>query len=130
MTNNFKEELGRGASLEKVAAEGETEFQTEIRVIGRTHHKNLVRLLGYCIDGATKLLVYEYMSNGSLADVLFTRERQPFWEERMGIARNIARGNVDWSLPEEEAILDELASHCFENGELGKLAGDEDREAI
>ncbi|XP_008232102.1 PREDICTED: G-type lectin S-receptor-like serine/threonine-protein kinase RLK1 [Prunus mume] len=111
MTNNFKEELGRGASstvykglilgtqkpvavkrLEKVAAEGETEFQTEIRVIGRTHHKNLVRLLGYCLDGAKKLLVYEYMSNGSLADVLFTRERQPFWEERMGIARNIARG--------------------------------------
>ncbi|VVA38416.1 PREDICTED: G-type lectin S-receptor [Prunus dulcis] len=217
MTNNFKEELGRGASstvykglilgsqkpvavkrLEKVAAEGETEFQTEIRVIGRTHHKNLVRLLGYCLDGAKKLLVYEYMSNGSLADVLFTRERQPFWEERMGIARNIARGflylheecdtqiihcdikpqnilldefmstgirgtkgyvapewhrkmpitvkadvysfgivlleiiccrrNVDWSLPEEEAILDELASHCFEKGELGKLAGDEEIE--
>ncbi|CAB4280603.1 unnamed protein product [Prunus armeniaca] len=111
MTNNFKEELGRGASstvykglilgtqkpvavkrLEKVAAEGETEFQTEIRVIGRTHHKNLVRLIGYCLDGAKKLMVYEYMSNGSLADVLFTRERQPFWEERMGIARNIARG--------------------------------------
>ncbi|XP_021833209.1 G-type lectin S-receptor-like serine/threonine-protein kinase LECRK3 [Prunus avium] len=237
MTNNFEEELGKGASstvykglilgsqkpvavkrLEKVAAEGETEFQTEIRVIGRTHHKNLVRLLGYCLDGPKKLLVYEYMSNGSLADVLFTRERQPFWEERMGIARNIARGflylheecdtqiihcdikpqnilldefmcpkisdfglakllkadqtrtttgirgtkgyvapewhrkmpitvkadvysfgivlleiiccrrNVDWSLPEEEAILDELASHCFENGELGKLAGDEEIE--
>ncbi|XP_008245126.1 PREDICTED: G-type lectin S-receptor-like serine/threonine-protein kinase RLK1 [Prunus mume] len=237
MTNNFKEELGRGASstvykglllgtqkpvavkrLEKVAAEGETEFQTEIRVIGRTHHKNLVRLLGYCLDGAKKLLVYEYMSNGSLADVLFTRERQPFWEERMGIARNIARGflylheecdtqiihcdikpqnilldefmcpkisdfglakllkadqtrtttgirgtkgyvapewhrkmpitvkadvysfgivlleiiccrrNVDWSLPEEEAILDELAYNCFEKGELGKLAGDEEIE--
>ncbi|KAI5324039.1 hypothetical protein L3X38_033112 [Prunus dulcis] len=237
MTNNFKEELGRGASstvykglilgtqkpvavkrLEKVAAEGETEFQTEIRVIGRTHHKNLVRLLGYCLDGAKKLLVYEYMSNGSLSDVLFTSERQPFWEERMGIARNIARGflylheecdtqiihcdikphnillddfmcpkisdfglakllkadqtrtttgirgtkgyvapewhrkmpitvkadvysfgivlleiiccrrNVDWSLPEEEAILDELAYNCFEKGELGNLAGDEEIE--
>ncbi|CAB4283481.1 unnamed protein product [Prunus armeniaca] len=60
----------------KKKAEGETEFQTEIRVIGKTHHKNLVRLLGYCLDGAKKLLVYEYMSNGSLADVLFTRERQ------------------------------------------------------
>ncbi|ONI01789.1 hypothetical protein PRUPE_6G158700 [Prunus persica] len=103
MTNNFKEELGRGASsikrLEKVAAEVKTEFQTEIRVIGKTHHKNLVRLLGYCLDGAIKLLVYEYMSNGSLADVLFTRERQNStratlldWTKRFNIIEGIAQG--------------------------------------
>ncbi|KAK9949915.1 hypothetical protein M0R45_005424 [Rubus argutus] len=235
MTNNFNEEVGRGASgtvykgvignsqklvavkrLEKVSAEGDKEFQTEMRVIGRTHHRNLVRLLGYCLEGPKKLLVYEYMSNGSLADILFTPERKPYWEERMGIARNIARGflylhekcdtqiihcdvkpqnilmdeymcpkisdfglakllqqdqtrtstgirgtkgyvapewhrkmpvtvkadvysfgivlleivccrrNVDWSLPEEEAILEELAYHYFESGELGKLVGDEE----
>ncbi|KAM5577605.1 G-type lectin S-receptor-like serine/threonine-protein kinase LECRK3 [Rosa sericea] len=234
MTNNFNEEVGRGASgtvykgviensqklvavkrLEKVAAEGDKEFQTEMRIIGRTHHRNLVRLLGYCLDGPKKLLVYEYMSNGSLADILFTPERKPYWEERMGIARNIARGflylheecdtqiihcdikpqnilmdeymcpkisdfglakllqpeqtrtttgirgtkgyvapewhrkmpvtvkadvysfgivlleilccrrNVDWSLPHDEAILDELVYHYFESGELTKLVGDE-----
>ncbi|KAI5324064.1 hypothetical protein L3X38_033137 [Prunus dulcis] len=78
--------------LEKVAAEGEKEFQTKMKVIEGTHHKNLVHLLGYCLDGPKKLLVYEYMSNGSLADVLFTPERQLVWEARMGIARNIARG--------------------------------------
>jgi hypothetical protein len=111
VTDGFKEEVGRGAfgavfkgatlncqkvvavkRLEKVLAEGEREFQTEMKVIGRTHHRNLVRLLGYCHDGIHRLLVYEYMSNGSLADILFTQEKQPCWDERMGIARNVARG--------------------------------------
>ncbi|KAM3290287.1 G-type lectin S-receptor-like serine/threonine-protein kinase LECRK3 [Capsicum chacoense] len=110
-TSGFKEGLGRGAfgtvfkgiltedqkliavkRLDKELVEGETEFQTEIKIIGRTHHRNLVRLLGYCLDESRRLLVYEYMSNGSLADTLFTPEKQPTWEERCGIARDIARG--------------------------------------
>ncbi|XP_027178530.1 G-type lectin S-receptor-like serine/threonine-protein kinase LECRK3 [Coffea eugenioides] len=110
-TNEFGEELGRGASgavykgilpdsekvvavkkLEKVLAESEMEFQNEIKVIGKTHHRNLVRLLGYCLDGAERLLVYEYMSNGSLADVLLKPENHPSWDERTKIARDIARG--------------------------------------
>ncbi|KAG6660756.1 G-type lectin S-receptor-like serine/threonine-protein kinase LECRK3 [Carya illinoinensis] len=110
-TDGFKEEVGRGSfgtvykgailngqkvvavkRLEKVLAEGEIEFQTEMKVIGRTHHRNLVCLLGYCHEGTHRLLVYEYMSNGSLANILFTPEKQPCWEERMGIARDIARG--------------------------------------
>ncbi|XP_044469488.1 G-type lectin S-receptor-like serine/threonine-protein kinase LECRK1 [Mangifera indica] len=111
LTDGFKEEIGRGSSgivykgtmmhcnkfvaikkLEKALVEGEREFLTEIKVIGRTHHKNLVRLLGYSFDGPNKVLVYEYMSNGSLADLLFTPEKQLNWIERMGIARDIARG--------------------------------------
>uniref|UniRef100_M0ZXP2 non-specific serine/threonine protein kinase n=1 Tax=Solanum tuberosum TaxID=4113 RepID=M0ZXP2_SOLTU len=99
-TSGFKEALGRGAfgtvfkgilaegqkviavkRLDKELVEGETEFQTEIKIIGKTHHRNLVRLLGYCLDGSRRLLVYEYMTNGSLADVLFTPEKQPTWEE-------------------------------------------------
>ena len=109
--DNFKEELGRGAfgmvykgeigngkklvavkRLEKLLAEREREFQTEMKVIGRTHHKNLVHLLGYCHDGPNRLLVYEYMSNGSPADILFTPEKQPCWDQRMEIARDIAKG--------------------------------------
>ncbi|KAF7128959.1 hypothetical protein RHSIM_Rhsim10G0139200 [Rhododendron simsii] len=112
LTNGFREELGRGASgtvykgvipynqkvvavkkLEKAFAEGEREFQREIKVIGRTHHRNLVQLIGYCLDGPNKLLVYEYMCNGSLANFLFTHERpQPNWEEKVEIARDIACG--------------------------------------
>ncbi|OWM91382.1 hypothetical protein CDL15_Pgr017300 [Punica granatum] len=111
-TNGFKEELGKGSfgsvykgtlhrgrrktiavkRLEKVVTEGEREFRAEMRVIGRTHHKNLVRLLGYCAEQSKRLLVYEYMSNGSLADILFRSERRPEWTERVRIALDIARG--------------------------------------
>ena len=97
MTDDFKEELGRGSfgivykgaigngqkfvavkRLQNFLVDREREFQTEMKVIGRTHHKNLIRLLGYCHDGPNRLLVYEYMSNGSLADILFTPEKRPY----------------------------------------------------
>ncbi|KAB1223468.1 G-type lectin S-receptor-like serine/threonine-protein kinase RLK1 [Morella rubra] len=111
MTGGFKEELGRGSFTtvykgeilngqkvvavkmpEKVFAEGERVFQTEMKVIGRTHRRNLVRLLWYCHDGTQRLLIYEYMSNRSLANTLFMLEKQPCLDERMRIARDIARG--------------------------------------
>ncbi|KAJ1287212.1 hypothetical protein BS78_03G413700 [Paspalum vaginatum] len=112
-TRSFREPLGRGAfgtvfrgtlprlhngemavavkRLEKVVEEGEREFQREVRAIGRTSHRNLVRLLGFCHEGANRLLVYEYMSNGSLAERLFVKSH-PSWGERMGIALDVARG--------------------------------------
>jgi tRNA A-37 threonylcarbamoyl transferase component Bud32 len=110
-TNGFKEELGKGSfgavykgalykgrrlvavkRLEKLIEEGEREFQAEMRAIGRSHHRNLVRLLGYCVEGSKRLLVYEFMRNGSLADFLFRAERRPDWDERVRIARDVARG--------------------------------------
>ncbi|KAL5555696.1 hypothetical protein UlMin_037932 [Ulmus minor] len=111
MTDGFREEIGRGSfgtvykgtilgsqklvavkRLEKVLEEGETEFQNEMRAIGRTNHRNLVHLLGYCHEGPRRLLVYEYMNNGSLANMLFATEDRPCWDERLGIACGIARG--------------------------------------
>uniref|UniRef100_A0A7N2LBA0 Protein kinase domain-containing protein n=1 Tax=Quercus lobata TaxID=97700 RepID=A0A7N2LBA0_QUELO len=77
--------------LGKVVEEGEKEFKTEVSVISQTHHKNLVRLLGYCDEGQNRLLVYEYMSNGSLASFLFGISR-PHWNQRVQIAFGIARG--------------------------------------
>ncbi|CAD6234646.1 unnamed protein product [Miscanthus lutarioriparius] len=112
-TWSFREPLGRGAfgtvfrgtlphngekaiavkRLEKMVEEGEVEFQREVRAIGRTSHRNLVRLLGFCHEGANRLLVYEYMSNGSLAERLFKNSGgPPVWSERMGIALDVARG--------------------------------------
>ena len=110
-TNGFLDELGRGAfgtvfkgvipngrrvvairRLENVVAEGEREFRNEMKAIGRTYHKNLVKLYGYCHHGNNRLLVYEYMSNGSLAKFLFESERKPSWEEKTRIALNVARG--------------------------------------
>ncbi|XP_057495643.1 G-type lectin S-receptor-like serine/threonine-protein kinase LECRK2 [Actinidia eriantha] len=111
VTNGFNQELGRGAfgtvykgvipynqkfvavkKLEKQLTEGEREFQTEVKVIGRTHHRNLVRLIGYCLDEPNRLLVYEYMRNGTIVDFLFTPERRASWDERIRIALDIARG--------------------------------------
>jgi hypothetical protein len=110
-TDGFKEELGKGTfgvvyrgtipggnktiavkRLEKLVEEGQREFRSEIRAIAKTHHRNLVRLLGFCMEGTRKLLVYEYMSNGSLADLLFKAKMRPIWKERVRIARDVARG--------------------------------------
>ena len=110
-TEGFKEVLGEGSfgsvykgcvseanktivvkRLEKFVEEGEREFQAEITAIGRTHHRNLVQLLGFCIEGSRKLLVYEYISNGSLADLLFKAKKRPLWKERVRITLEVARG--------------------------------------
>ncbi|KAK3007069.1 hypothetical protein RJ639_017820 [Escallonia herrerae] len=109
-TNGFKEELGRGSfgivykgvvevgSSSPVAVkkldriqDGDNEFKTEVNVIGQTHHKNLVRLLGFCDEGIHRMLVYEFMSNGSLAGFLFG-ELKLSWDQRTQIAIEIARG--------------------------------------
>lgn len=110
-TDGFKEELGRGAFgavykgvlgsndtnffavkvLEKKTGDAENEFEREVSAIGQTNHKNLVQLLGFCNEGQHRLLVYEFMSNGTLADFLFSASR-PSWYKRIEIACGVARG--------------------------------------
>lgn len=110
-TDGFKEQLGRGSfgtvykglltsqssrnyvavkKLERMVQEGEKEFKTEASAIAKTHHKNLVRLLGFCDEGPNRLLVYEFMSNGTLAGFLFGISR-PDWNKRIQMAFGIAR---------------------------------------
>ncbi|XP_065621158.1 proline-rich receptor-like protein kinase PERK1 [Quercus suber] len=73
--------------------QGEREFQAEVETISRVHHKHLVSLVGYCITGAERLLVYEFVSNKTLAFHLH-REEQPVmnWAYRMKIAVGSAKG--------------------------------------
>ncbi|KAJ0538847.1 putative protein kinase RLK-Pelle-SD-2b family [Helianthus annuus] len=115
ITDGFKEELGSGSFgivykgiiestmrdvavkklKEELAQEGEREFQTEMKVIGRTHHRNLTRLLGYCCEGPKRLLVFEYMTQGSLANILFAPEEskpKPCWMQRIRMAVDVAHG--------------------------------------
>jgi serine/threonine protein kinase len=54
-----------------------TQVQSEVKLLGRLSHPNLVRLLGYCSEDRELLLVYEFMSKGSLDNYIFRRGKQP-----------------------------------------------------
>lgn len=111
-TEGFREEVGKGSfgtvykgiistssskaivavkKLERLAQDGEKEFKTEAGAIAKIHHKNLVRLVGFCDEGSNRLLVYEFMTNGTLASFLFGISR-PDWNKRLQMAYGIARG--------------------------------------
>jgi serine/threonine protein kinase len=74
--------------------------QSEINFLGRLSHPNLVRLLGYCGEDTELLLVYEFMSKGSLDNYIFRRSKHPTaatteplsWSTRLKIAIGAARG--------------------------------------
>ncbi|CAJ1835648.1 unnamed protein product [Sphenostylis stenocarpa] len=72
--------------------QGEKEFLTEVLLLGRLHHRNLVNLLGYCVDKGQLMLVYEFMSNGSLENLLYGEEKELSWDERLQIAVDISHG--------------------------------------
>ncbi|OEL18871.1 putative receptor protein kinase ZmPK1 [Dichanthelium oligosanthes] len=129
-TRKFKDELGRGGSgivykgilddsravavkmLENVR-HCEVEFQAELRVIGRINHMNLVRIWGFCSEGSNRMLVIEYIENGSLANILFKDNILLEWKQRFNIAlakllnrggsnQNVSRvrGTVGYMAPE------------------------------
>ncbi|CAA2935008.1 probable serine threonine- kinase At1g01540 [Olea europaea subsp. europaea] len=75
--------------------QAEKEFKVEVEAIGRVRHKNLVRLLGYCVEGAYRMLVYEYVDNGNLDQWLHgdVGEVSPLtWEIRVNIILGTAKG--------------------------------------
>ncbi|GAV87778.1 Pkinase_Tyr domain-containing protein [Cephalotus follicularis] len=73
--------------------QGEKEFHTEVMLLGRLHHRNLVNLVGYCAEKGQNMLVYVYMSKGSLASHLYCESHEPLsWDWRVHIALDVARG--------------------------------------
>ncbi|KAB1995520.1 hypothetical protein ES319_D13G167300v1 [Gossypium barbadense] len=100
----YKAQMSTGETVAvKVLAtdskQGEKEFQTEVMLLGRLHHRNLVNLVGYCAEKGQHMLVYVYMSKGSLASHLYSsrlcagENHEPLsWNLRVYIALDVARG--------------------------------------
>ncbi|XP_048630246.1 receptor-like protein kinase At3g21340 isoform X2 [Brassica napus] len=112
MTNNFEKILGKGGfgmvyhgtvnGTEQVAvkvlshssSQGYKEFKAEVELLLRVHHKNLVRLVGYCDEGENLALIYEYMANGDLREHMSGKRGGSIlnWETRLKIVVQSAQG--------------------------------------
>uniref|UniRef100_A0ACD5TSF3 Uncharacterized protein n=1 Tax=Avena sativa TaxID=4498 RepID=A0ACD5TSF3_AVESA len=111
-TEQFKDKLGEGGfgsvfkgrirderiAVKRLdrAGQGKREFLAEVQTIGSIHHINLVRLLGFCAEKSDRLLVYEYMPNGSLDKWIYCRNGNTTppleWTVRCKIITHIAKG--------------------------------------
>ncbi|KAM1010237.1 hypothetical protein ACFX2I_045671 [Malus domestica] len=90
----YAELRGEKAAIKKMDMQASKEFLAELNVLTRVHHLNLVRLIGYCVEGSL-FLVYEYIENGNLSQHLrgSGRGRDPLpWSIRVQIALDSARG--------------------------------------
>ncbi|XVE64014.1 hypothetical protein DITRI_Ditri07aG0067400 [Diplodiscus trichospermus] len=111
MTNFFKNKLGQGGfgsvfkgklrsgrfvaiKLLGLSKSQGQDFINEVATIGRIHHVNVVRLIGFCVEGSKQALVYDFMPNGSLDKIIFSKEKNVTlsWEKVFEIAIGVARG--------------------------------------
>ncbi|KAI8551243.1 hypothetical protein RHMOL_Rhmol06G0169800 [Rhododendron molle] len=111
VTNDFNNKLGEGgfgSVFQGTLSDGtevavkrlgslsqiKKSFLAEVQTIGSIHHVNLVRLIGFCAENSDRLLVYEYMSNGSLDRWIFKRHQELTlgWESGRKIIADIAKG--------------------------------------
>ncbi|KAK9284443.1 hypothetical protein L1049_023616 [Liquidambar formosana] len=88
----YAELRGEKAAIKKMDMQASKEFLAELKVLTHVHHLNLVRLIGYCVEGSL-FLVYEYIENGNLSQHLHGSARDPLpWSTRVQIALDSARG--------------------------------------
>ncbi|KAL6207000.1 hypothetical protein ACLB2K_024245 [Fragaria x ananassa] len=95
----YKGKLGPGKEiavkrLSSSSGQGIQEFNSEMSLISKLQHKNLVRIMGFCVKENEKLLIYEFMPNKSLDTLLFDQRRRAVlgWARRFNIIQGVARG--------------------------------------
>ncbi|XP_019434083.1 PREDICTED: lysM domain receptor-like kinase 3 [Lupinus angustifolius] len=88
----YAELRGEKTAIKKMDVQASSEFLAELKVLTHVHHLNLVRLIGYCVEGSL-FLVYEYIDNGNLGQYLHGKGKDPLpWSTRLQIALDSARG--------------------------------------
>ncbi|XP_059431491.1 cysteine-rich receptor-like protein kinase 34 [Corylus avellana] len=79
--------------LSRTSGQGKEEFKTEVILVAKLQHRNLVRLLGFCLQGEEKIVVYEFVPNKSLDYFLYVpgRQRQLDWSSYYNIIGGIVQ---------------------------------------
>ncbi|KAG7645675.1 Protein kinase domain [Arabidopsis thaliana x Arabidopsis arenosa] len=118
--------------------QAEKEFRVEVDAIGHVRHKNLVRLLGYCIEGTNRILVYEYMNNGNLEEWLHGAMKHHgylTWEARMKVLTGTSKALaylheaiepkvVHRDIKSSNILIDDRFNAKISDFGLAKLLGD------
>ncbi|GMN52546.1 hypothetical protein TIFTF001_021687, partial [Ficus carica] len=146
-TNNFAEEekLGQGGfggvyrgflknsnsyvAIKKVSSvsnQGIKEYASEVKIISRLRHRNLVQLIGWCHRKKDLLLIYEFMPNGSLDSHLFKRKSLLTWATRYNIAHGLASALLYLHQEWEQCVLhrDIKASNIMLDSQFNAKLGD------
>ncbi|XP_048608815.1 leucine-rich repeat receptor protein kinase HPCA1-like [Brassica napus] len=122
--------------------QGGLEFKTEIELLSRVHHKNVVRLLGFCFDRREQMLVYEYIPNGSLRDSLSGKSGIRLdWTRRLKIALGSGKGLaylheladppiIHRDIKSNNILLDENLTAKVADFGLSKIVGDPEKTHV